>query len=162
MICPECNGVGFVRKRFLLFFTRRARCRKCLGTGEFPPPVRTAVGYGTPYRDNDDDRWPVSVARDDVTTTTDSGAREAERFDVGSGGRSGGAGASASWGDSERSDAPVIADPFASERSTASSIVAAAIADDAISSDSSSSTSGSDGSDDASNASSSDDSGTSY
>ena len=146
MICPECNGVGRVRRRFLLFFTRRVRCPRCFGTGEFPPPVREVVRY----RDDDDDRWPVASYG---STRTNSGARDDERFDVGSGGRSGGGGGGASWGASEGSAAPVIVDPFSSG---GSSIVGSAVADDAISSDSSSSTS------DSSSSSSSCDSGTSY
>jgi hypothetical protein len=161
MICPECNGLGVVRKRFLLFFTRRARCRKCLGTGEFPPPVRAMAGYGRSYRDDDDDRWPVTrveSTRTDVAARDDSGAPADDRFEVGSGGRSGGGGAGASWDGPEAKDAPVIADPFASE---GSSIVAAAVAVEAISSDSSSSTDDSSSSASTSDSASSD-SGTSY
>ncbi len=164
MICPECNGLGVVRKRFLLFFTRRARCRKCLGTGEFPPPVRTMAGYGRSYRDDDDDRWPaarVESTRTDLGAQDDSGASAAERFDVGSGGRSGGGGAGASWDGPESSDAPVIANPFAPGGSSIATAAAAAVAVEAIASDSSSSTD-----DSSSSASTSDsastDSGTSY
>ena len=159
MICPECNGVGRVRKRFLLFFTRRARCPKCLGTGEFPPPVRKVAGPRVRYHDDDYDRWPAASDRSTSTTImtgaafSDSAARAEERLEVGSGGASGGAGGGASWDDSTEGDAPVIADPFSSE---GSSIEASAVADDAIESDSGSSTS------DSSESSSSSDSGTSY
>ena len=146
MICPECNGAGRVRKRFLLFFTRRARCAKCLGTGEFPPAVREVVRYRTRDRDDDDrDRW---AAPSYGSTTSDSRPRDDDRFEVGSGGRSGGGGGGASWGGSGGAEPPVIADPFSSGGS--------AIAADAVSSDSSSSTS------DSSSSSSSSDSGTSY
>jgi hypothetical protein len=166
MICPECNGVGRVRKRFLLFFMRPARCPKCLGTGEFPPPVREVLRRGTTYRDDHDDRWPVASYG---STTTGSGVRDSELFDFGGGGRSGGGGGGATWDDSQESATPVIADPFSSgggsSSSGGSSIVssavaeaaaAGAVADDAISSDPSSSTS------DSSSSSSSSDSGTSY
>jgi hypothetical protein len=168
MICPECNGVGRVRKRFLLFFTRQARCEKCLGTGEFPPPVRrNVIGPRARYRGYDDDRWPATS--DDRSTTTaimtgaalsDSDVRRDEPVEIGGGGASGGAGGGASWDDSKEGDAPVIADPFASE---AASIESAAVADDAIESDSGSSTSDDSSSDSSESASSSDsDSGTSY
>jgi len=151
MICPECNGVGDVRKRFLLFFTRRRRCPTCLGTGVFPPPVGMGVGDGESYRDNDDGRWPVVSGG--LTTNVGADARDEGAFDVGHGGRSGGGGGGASWGASEEGDAPVIVDPFSSD---ASSITGSAVPDDVISSDSSSSTT------DSSSTASSSDSGTSY
>jgi hypothetical protein len=159
MICPDCDGSGRIRKRFLIFFTRRATCRKCLGTGEFPPRVGEVVRDRTLYRDDDRDEWPAS------TTLGSSSAprpRDDDRFEVGSGGRSGGGGASASWGDSSSDKAPVIADPFAGESSSARAVVAGAIAAEAMSasSGSSSDTSSSDGS--AGDSSSSGDSGTSY
>ena len=148
MICPDCGGSGRIRKGFLIFFTRHARCPKCLGTGEFPPPVREVVPYRTRYRDDDDrDRW---AAPSYGATTSDARPRDDDRLEVGSGGRSGGGGGGASWGGSAGSDAPVIADPFSSG---GSSVVGSAVAGDAISSDSGSSSSDS---------SSSGDSGTSY
>ncbi len=161
MICPECNGLGVVPKRFLLFFTRRARCRKCLGTGEFPPPVRTVVGS---YRDDDDDRWRVvrdESSRTDLSAREDSTTPAAERFDVGTGGRSGGAGAGASWDGPESKDAPVIANPFASEGPSIAGAAAAAAAVEAITSASNSSTDDSSWSTSTSDSASSD-SGTSY
>ena len=140
MICPECNGAGRVRKRFLLFFTRRARCAKCLGTGEFPPRVRDVVRYGTRNRD-DDDRWPAATYG---STTSDSRPREDDRFEVGSGGRSGGGGGGASWGGGGGSDAPVIADPFASGGASAVDSAVAVDAADGPSADRGSSDNGSD------------------
>jgi hypothetical protein len=156
MICPDCGGEGRIRKRFLIFFTRRAQCPKCLGTGEFPPPtrVRDVVRYQTRYRDVDRDRWSTPGY---IPRSSDSPARDHERFEVGSGGRSGGGGASASWGDASGDNAPVIADPFAGDSSGAAS---AAIADSA-SSDSSSGDSGSESSS-VDTESSGSDSGTSY
>jgi hypothetical protein len=122
MMCPVCNGSGRVRKRFLLFFTRRARCANCLGTGEFPPPLveqaRSAPGF---IRDDD----PLDRHRSIGTSSRD---RE-DTFEVGSGGRSGGGGASASWGDSSEKDAPVIADPFGSDSSDVSNAIGADAAD---------------------------------
>src|SRR5215831_11625645 len=98
MICPDCDGSGLIRTRFLIFFTRRARCRKCLGTGEFPPPrVGEVARYQTRYRDDDRDDWPASTT---FGSSNASRPRDDDRFEVGSGGRSGGGGASASWGDS--------------------------------------------------------------
>jgi hypothetical protein len=142
MICPDCDGSGRIRKRFLIFFTRRARCRQCLGTGQFPPPVGDVVGYRTRYRD-DDDRDTLA-APSYGSSTSSSSVRDDDRFEVGSGGRSGGGGASASWGDAASPDAaPVIVDPFASE----SSPVGSAIAADAVDSGSSDSSSSSDASD---------------
>jgi hypothetical protein len=161
MICPECNGVRRVRKRFLLFFTRRAWCPTCLGTGEYPPPARKMVGPRARYRGDTSDRWPSASDTWTGTTTiglsgsSDSDTRHDERVEIAGGGASGGAGGGASWDDSKESDAPVIVDPFASD---VSSIEAAAVADDStpIESDSGSSTS------ESSESSSSSDSGTSY
>ena len=143
MICPECDGAGRVRRRFLFFFTRHARCRKCLGTGVFPPPARDAVRYPSRYRDDDDDRWPAASYG---STASDPRPRNDDRFEVGSGGRSGGGGGGASWGESTGSDAPVIADPFAASGSSAiDSVVAAdASSSDSGPADSGSSDSGSD------------------
>ena len=106
MICPVCNGSGRVRKRFLLFFTRRARCANCLGTGEFPPPLVEQARYPPGFMRDDD---PFDRHSSMGTSSRD---RE-DNFEVGSGGRSGGGGASASWGD--ESSAPVIVDPFVSD-----------------------------------------------
>lgn len=152
MICPECNGVGGVRVRFLLFFTRRARCKTCLGTGQFPPPRR--MSSRPPYRDDDDDSYDDrrTVVRDEPSPSIMSSALEAEPpLEIGRGGASGGGGAGASWDTAEERDAPVIVDPFASEASSS----------DAIESESSSSSDDSSGSSDSDSTDSSD-SGTSY
>jgi len=170
MTCPDCDGLGRVRKRFLLFFKRWARCRKCLGTGVFPPP---AVVRGVPpLRDDDDDdddrgAWAARAYGAGTIAGRDWTPRDAdpppadERFEVGSGGRSGGGGATASWGDGGDS-APVIVDPFASEAGATGSAIAAegaivAEAADTARDDSSSGGSSSDTGDSASA-----DSGTSY
>jgi hypothetical protein len=120
MICPVCNGSGRVRRRFLLFFTRRARCVHCLGTGEFPPPiveeVRSAPGY---IRDDDPFDRRSSIG-------TSSRDRD-DSFEVGTGGRSGGGGGGASWGDASDNEPPVIADPFASDASVGDVAAAAAV-----------------------------------
>src|SRR6185295_14911038 len=106
MTCPDCDGRGRVRKRFLLFFKRWARCRKCLGTGVFPPPA--VVRSVPPLRDDDDDdddrgAWAARAYGAGTIAGRDWTPRDAdpppadERFEVGSGGRSGGGGATASW-----------------------------------------------------------------
>jgi hypothetical protein len=59
------------------------------------------------FRSRSDDSYSSSAAV--------PGSRD-DRFDVGDGGRSGGAGGGASWGD----EPPVIVDPFAAESTTAS------------------------------------------
>jgi hypothetical protein len=141
MICPDCGGNGRVRKRFLIFFTRRARCRKCLGTGEFPPPVANGDSDGTrtAVRDDDDrDLWAARGYGAGVFAARDqSGEQDTSRadiaFEVGSGGRSGGGGGGASWGDAAGDDAPVIVDPFASDSAAVSGVVAAEAADAAAS-----------------------------
>jgi len=155
MICPECNGVGGVQVRFLLFFTRRARCRTCLGTGQFPPPRRMASR--PTYQDDDDsydDRRTV-VHHDPTPSIISSVAPEAEPLEIGRGGASGGAGGGASWDAVEEREAPVIVDPFASEAA------AMAGADEAIESDSESSPSD-DSSSSSDSSSDGSDSGTSY
>jgi hypothetical protein len=157
MICPECNGVGGVQVRFLLFFTRRARCRTCLGTGQFPPPRRMA---NRPAYQDDDDRYDDrrTVVHHDPTPSIMSGAApEAEPLEIGRGGASGGAGGGASWDAVEEREAPVIVDPFASEVSS-SETAAVVIADEAIEADTESSTPD----DSAYSDSSSGDSGTAY
>jgi hypothetical protein len=161
MICPDCDGSGRIRKRFLIFFTRRARCPKCAGTGEFPPaPVRDVVRYRTRYRDVDRDDWPASTT---AGSRSDSLARDDDRFEVGSGGRSGGGGASASWDEASSDKAPVIVDPFARDSSAAGAVIAGAIAAEALGADSGSSSTDSPSADSSSNdTSSSGDSGTSY
>jgi hypothetical protein len=108
MICPDCNGTGRVPKRFLLFFTRRARCPKCRGTGEFPPRVTRPGRAAMPMRDDDRDTW---TPRSGYDGTSEASSR-VDRFQVGGGGRSGGAGGGASWGDAS-DNAPLIVDPFA-------------------------------------------------
>jgi hypothetical protein len=120
MTCPVCNGSGRVPKRFLLFFTRQARCAHCLGTGEFPPPIVEQARYAPGFiRDDEpfDRRSPSTIAARDRGDT----------FEAGSGGRSGGGGGGASWGDaSSDKDAPVIVDPFSAG---ASAVVSAAALD---------------------------------
>jgi hypothetical protein len=119
MTCPVCNGSGRVPKRFLLFFTRQARCAHCLGTGEFPPPIVEQARYAPGFiRDDEpfDRRGPSTIASRDRGDT----------FEVGSGGRSGGGGGGASWGDASDKDAPVIVDPF---NAGASAVVSAAALD---------------------------------
>jgi len=152
MICPDCGGSGRIRRRFLIFFTRRARCRKCLGTGTYPPAFRPQVRVmrSPRTRDLDDDRWAAP------TFGPPSGSPESDRdrFDVGSGGRSGGGGATTSW-DAPHEAPPVIADPFREESgageprdlSTASAVTSAASADAADTSASADSSSGSQSSD---------------
>jgi len=154
MICPECNGAGRVRTRFLIFFRREARCRKCLGSGEFPPPVAHRNRYMRYARDEDRDAWDstTSVGMGAIASRLeDSLERDTVRsdaFEVGTGGRSGGAGATASWGDAPADAAPVIVDPFAGEASAVGSAVAAeaAEADESGSSSDRSSTDGGDSS----------------
>jgi hypothetical protein len=136
MICPECGGSGRVRKRFLFFFTRRARCRTCLGTGEFPPAVPDRIRVPPRLRDEDDGgAWAargygagaIGVAGQD--SPRDDPPRQADSFEAGSGGRSGGGGGGASWGDPADDKAPIIVDPFAADAGTASSAIVAAAAD---------------------------------
>lgn len=157
MTCPECHGTGRIRKRFLLFFTRRARCPKCFGTGEFPPPVVPVPRHRTYVGDDDRDRWPVPSTPLGTSSSAESSGRD-ERFEVGSGGRSGGAGASASWDDASTAEPPVIADPFAGESVAADAAVA-----DSFAADGSSAGSWSDsGSSSEGDSAASGDSGTSY
>jgi hypothetical protein len=139
MICPACDGGGRVRVPFLLFFTRLARCARCLGTGEFPPrvgPVRVAPDY------RDDEPFGGLGSSTSVPREREDG------FEVGSGGRSGGGGAAASWGSATDADAPVIVDPFSAGGSTAGDVAATESFDSGASTDD--------------NSSSADTSGTSY
>ena len=108
MTCPGCGGSGRIRKRFLFFFTRRARCGKCLGTGVFPPPARSPVAFRSDDRD-DDDPWPSTRSAGST-----GNVRQADAFEAGSGGRSGGGGASASW-EAPSGSPPVIVDPFSGD-----------------------------------------------
>src|SRR5262249_58311857 len=105
------------------------RCPTCLGSGEYPPAVgdpRTLGGYRRRWRDDDDDRdtWVARgygagavAARIDDARDQGTQARD-DAFEVGSGGRAGGRGATASWGDASEDKAPGIVDPFAGESST--------------------------------------------
>jgi len=149
MTCPECNGAGFTRKRFLFFFRRRARCRLCGGTGSWQPSARELARYRRDQFDDDDSRPMFGTPG---YSSSGGGAEAEDSFVVGSGGRSGGGGASASWGDPSGS-APVIVDPFAGEATAGA--VGAAMAADAAGSDAASS-----GGD--SESASASDSGTSY
>src|SRR5262252_3439321 len=133
MICPECNGARRVRTRFLIFFKRWTRCPTCLGSGEYPPPVVDGVGYRSArWRDDDDgDTWAARGygAGAVASRLQDSREREAPArdgpFDVGTGGRSGGGGATASWDDTAGDSAPVIVDPFAGDATAASGAIVA-------------------------------------
>jgi hypothetical protein len=131
MICPECGGSGRVRKRFLIFFTRSVRCRKCLGSGEFPPPVAHRNRYMRLVRDEDRDQWASTGAAMGAIASRleDSLQRDAagnDAFEVGSGGRSGGGGGGASWGDAADGNAPVIVDPFDARSAAVGGAIAAA------------------------------------
>jgi hypothetical protein len=154
MICPECGGRGFRQRRLLWIFRWRLRCRQCDGSGEYPPPRRLAVRSRslTRWADDDRERWPTIATGGSTDLPPRAGD---DTFEVGSGGRSGGGGGSASWRDTATNEPPVIVDPFAGDSTSmaaADSVDAADIAIDASSSDDSSSdTSGSAG-----------DSGTSY
>jgi hypothetical protein len=129
MTCPVCNGSGRSRRRFLLFFTRRARCANCLGTGEFPPPIGEQARYA-PSWGRDEDTF-------DRGNSSTSAARDRDdSFEVGSGGRSGGGGGGASWGD--ESSAPVIVDPFAADSPSVSGVADSEASDTSSSEDSSS------------------------
>jgi hypothetical protein len=101
MKCPECGGTREVTRKILWFITVRRRCPRC-----------TAHDDGW-----NDDHWRRT---DDSPSTFPIAAPErAETFVVGSGGQSGGAGASAGWDDEATArddrEAPVIVDPFAAE-----------------------------------------------
>jgi hypothetical protein len=131
MTCPECGGSGRVRKRFLIFFTRSVRCRKCLGSGEFPPPVAHRNRYMRLVRDEDRDQWASTGAAMGAIASRlgDSPQRDAadnDAFEVGSGGRSGGGGGGASWGDAADGNAPVIVDPFDARSAAVGGAIAAA------------------------------------
>ena len=108
MRCPVCDGSGRARKRFLLFFTRRAKCARCLGTGVYPPRPIEQVRSVPGFRDDE----PRVGFGSGTTGSRDRG----DDFLVGSGGRSGGGGSGASWGSTPESDAPVIVDPFTDQR----------------------------------------------
>src|SRR5262252_2510743 len=140
MICPECSGARRVRKRFLIFFERWKRCPTCLGSGEYPPPVADRVGYRPArWRDDDDgDTWAARGYGAGAIASRLQESREQEApprddaFEVGTGGRSGGAGATASWGDAASDNAPVIVDPFAGDASAVSGVAGGAIAAEAV------------------------------
>jgi hypothetical protein len=143
MICPDCQGSGRIRKRFLIFFTRNAQCRRCLGTGTYPPAFRPQVRLTrTPGGRNwDDDQWPTSPT---FGSTSASATQDRDSFEVGSGGRSGGGGATASW-DTPGEAPPVIADPFSGGSSAVTGAASADAADSTASSDPSSASESSDG-----------------
>ena len=101
MKCPTCGGTREVTRKVLWFITVRRPCPRCAAN---------------------DDRWTDDHWRrpDDSPSSLPISAREPEDASVvGSGGQSGGAGASAEWGDeaTRRNDreAPLIVDPFAAE-----------------------------------------------
>ncbi len=121
MICPECSGSGRVVRRFLIFFRRVRRCPMCDGTGEYPPPPG---GPRVRYRpsDRDDGDRDVWAAPSLGVAEPDASSGRADRFDIGSGGRSGGGGAAGSWGDAPSESAPLIVDPF--DSATSSSVAA--------------------------------------
>ena len=102
MKCPRCHGRGTIARRFW-FITWESPCPRC------------GVRSDDDFRSRTDDSYSSSSI---VTPSHDS---RDERFEVGDGGRSGGAGGGASWGD----EAPVIVDPFAAETATASDAAAA-------------------------------------
>lgn len=87
----------------------------------YPPNLVKATRYAAPMRDDDRDSW---LTRRDGPSTSESRVAD-ERFDVGSGGRSGGGGASASWDAVPADSAPVIVDPFASDSASGGSVAAA-------------------------------------
>jgi hypothetical protein len=168
MTCPDCDGRGRIRKRFLFFFKRWARCRMCLGTGVFPPPVvdRSAGRRLRLRDDDDDDTWAArgygagAIAGRDWTPRDADARAPDDRFEVGSGGRSGGGGATASWGDGG-DNAPVIVDPFAAEAAVGG-VIAAEAADAADAGSSSGSSSADDGDTASGGSDASSDGGTSY
>jgi hypothetical protein len=133
MMCPECDGSGRVRKRFLIFFERSARCRKCLGSGEFPPPVAHRNRYMRYARDEDRDAWATTGIGAATIGAIESAASGApvpdDTFEVGTGGRSGGAGGGATWGDAADDKAPVIVDPFAGVTAAVTAGIVAEAAD---------------------------------
>jgi hypothetical protein len=91
----------------------------------YPPNLVKAKRYAAPMRDDDRDSW---WTRRDGPGTSASRVADDDRFEVGSGGRSGGGGASASW-DAPADSAPVIVDPFASDSASGGGVVAADAAD---------------------------------
>jgi hypothetical protein len=98
MICPECGGQREVTRRLLWFFTVRRPCPRCTPGGR-------------------DDRWTDDSSRRTEDSLPLSAVslldRERDQFEVGSAGRSGGAGGGSTWTD----DAPVIVDPFSADGS---------------------------------------------
>ena len=115
MKCPVCHGSGWVQKRFLLFFTRRVRCQHCSDTGDHPR--RASSRDRDTWSTRDDDRV-IGFGSSRIDSGT-SASRDDDRFAVGSGGRSGGAGGGASWDSAAGAVAPVIVDPFAEAGSPA-------------------------------------------
>jgi hypothetical protein len=107
MKCPECGGTREVTRKILWFLTVRRPCPRCT--------VLDDSWHDDHWRrtDHSPSSFPVSAPeREDASV-------------LGSGGQSGGAGASARWGDAaparEDREAPVIVDPFAAEALTAES-----------------------------------------
>lgn len=108
MKCPTCGGTREVTRKILWFITVRSPCPRCAAA---------------------DDRWTDDHWRrtDDSPSSFPISAREPEEASVGgSGGQSGGAGASAGWGDEvtprDDREAPLIVDPFAAEALPAESV----------------------------------------
>ena len=121
MTCPECGGRREVTRRFLWFFTVRRPCPRCT------PRVRDDRWDDDSWRRTDD-----SMSMPPVLSPM-AGRDRNDHFEVGSGGRSGGAGAGAAWGDAREEpseQAPLIVDPFPAdtlpaERETQSDYVSA-------------------------------------
>src|SRR5262249_57197625 len=101
--------------------------------GEYAPPAAHRISdRSARWRDDDDgDTWAARGYGAGAIASRLEDAREPEppardgAFEVGAGGRSGGGGATASWGDAPGDHAPVIVDPFAGDSTAAGSAVVA-------------------------------------
>jgi hypothetical protein len=109
MKCPHCHGRGTRTRRFWIITWQRP-CSHCGGTGTAGAPRLKNPWSDDDFRSRTDDSFPSSTV---------SARDRDEAFVVGDGGRSGGAGGGASWGD------PVIVDPFAAETTSASGATSA-------------------------------------